>query len=150
MHKIYIDEGDFNIIYQIPHILYSSLISSIIKMIVTNLSLTEKAIIIFKEDKFNYKQKGLNLIKCLKIKFFLFFTVDFTLLLFFWYYLSSFCAVYRNTQIHLIKDTLISFVISLFYPFFLYLLPGIFRIISLKGENKECLYTFSKIIQLII
>ena len=31
MHKIYIDEGSFNFIYQIPQIIYSALISGVIK-----------------------------------------------------------------------------------------------------------------------
>ena len=50
---------------------------------------------------------------------------------------------------HLIKDTLTSFGLSLVYPFFLNLLPGILRISSLKTTNKEFMYKISKIIQLI-
>ena len=52
----------------------------------------------------------------------------------------------------MIKDTLISFSLSLLYPFGFNLLPGIFRIPSLNGNkrNRECLYKTSKIIQLII
>ena len=56
-----------------------------------------------------------------------------------------FCSIYVNTQIHLIKDTIISFAISLIYPFGIYLIPGIFRLSSLraKDKNQECLYKFS-------
>ncbi len=57
--------------------------------------------------------------------------------------------VYKNTQIYLIKDTLISFGTSMIYPFALYIIPGIFRIHSLKGKNKEYIYNFSKIVQII-
>ena len=59
-------------------------------------------------------------------------------------------AIYRNTQLHLLKDTLMSFVLSLIYPFALYLLPGIFRIPALSDEkkNKKCLYDFSKLLQI--
>ena len=35
MHKIYVDHGDFNFIYQIPQILFSTIIISIINIIVT-------------------------------------------------------------------------------------------------------------------
>ena len=83
------------------------------------------------------------------IKFILFFLISFLFLIFFWYYLSCFCAVYENTQIHLIKDTFISFGLSLLYPLGLYLLPGFFRIPSLKSKNKKCLYIISRLIQLI-
>ena len=74
------------------------------------------------------------------------------LLIVFWYYVGCFCAVYKNTQIHLISDTLISFSTSLLYPFVLYLLPGIFRIKSLKNNegNTETMYKISKIIQLCV
>ena len=60
-----------------------------------------------------------------------------------------FGVIYKNTQIHLLKDTLMSFGISLIIPFCLYLIPGLFRIPSLSnGKNKsECLYNFSKIFQ---
>ena len=42
MHKIYKDNGVFNIIFQIPQILYSSIITSVINIILKNLSLSEK------------------------------------------------------------------------------------------------------------
>ena len=85
-----------------------------------------------------------------KNKIYFFFILSFIFLIFFWYYLSCFCAVYRNTQIYLIEDTLISFATSLLYPFAIVSLPGLFRIPSLNdpNQNKEYLYNFSKIIQL--
>ena len=51
---------------------------------------------------------------------------------------------------HLLKDTLISIGLSLVFPFVIYLLPGIFRIpsLSIKNKKRECLYNFSKILQL--
>ena len=150
-HKIYVDKGNFNFIYQIPQILYSSLISSVINSIVSYLSLSEKSIIELKSDAFITGKKVRNLIDCLKVKFVLFFIIEFSLLLLFWYYLSCFCTVYKNTQIHLIKDTLISFGLSLFYPLLLYLIPGIFRIPSLRAKrgNSTYLYKISKVFQLV-
>ena len=71
MHKIYIDEGSFNLIYQIPQIIYSSVISNIIDIIIKYLSLTEKEVIKIKLVK---KHKSIDLkfnklFKILKIKF---------------------------------------------------------------------------------
>ena len=149
MHKIYEDNGIFNLIYQIPKILYSTIISLIINTIVKNLSLTEKNITkIIKERGDPFENLSIK-IKYLKIKFILFFILSFLFLLFFWYYISCFCAVYKNTQIHLIKDTLISFGLSLIYPLAINLIPGIFRIPSLNKNNRKILYNLSKIIQLI-
>ena len=45
MHKIYEDHGVFNFIYQLPQILYSTIITMVIKTILNLLSLTEKNII---------------------------------------------------------------------------------------------------------
>ena len=149
MHKIYEDEGNFNFIYQIPQILYSTIITSLINTVVKFLSLTEKNIIDLKNEKNNLIEKKSRLIKYLLIKFIIFFIFIFSFLILFWYYLSCFCAVYHNTQIHLLKDTLISFCLSLIYLFGLNLLPGIFRIPSIKYKNKKYIYTLSTIIQLI-
>ena len=151
MHKIYIDKGSYNFIYQIPQIVYSSIISGAINSIVSYFSLSEKNIILLKKAPFITEKNVVNLIKCLKIKFFVFFIIEFSLLFLFWYYLSCFCAVYINTQTHLFKDTLLSFGLSLIYPLLLYLLPVIFRITSLRAKNgnKECLYNISQILQII-
>ena len=53
------------------------------------------------------------------------------------YYVTAFGAVYTNTQMHLIKDTLISFGISMLYPFVVNIIPGILRIQALKAEKKD-------------
>ena len=44
MHKIYIDYGKYNIIQQIPQIIYSSLVSLIIEILIGILSFTDKNI----------------------------------------------------------------------------------------------------------
>ena len=152
MHKIYVDHGVFNFVYQIPNILYSTIISAIISFIIKFLSLSQKNIIKIKEIKtYEESSKYLSgLLKCLKIKFILYFILSFLLLILFWYYLGTFCAVYKNTQIYLLKDSLISFATSMIYPFIINLIPGLFRFPAIKYDknDKECLYKMSKIIQL--
>ena len=153
MHKIYEDNGSFDFIYHIPQIIYSTIISTVINTIVKTLSITEKNILKIKNEKDykNSKTLALKVLNCLKIKFICFYIFSFIFLIFFWYYLGCFCAVYKNTQKHLIKDTGVSFLLSLVYPFGINLLPGLFRIPSLKdkNKNKKCIYNLSKIIQLI-
>jgi len=153
MHKIYEDYGAFNFIYQLPRILYSTIISSAITLIVKNLALIESDIIEIKNNIniINNSEKLNKKLKWLKIKMNLFFIITFIFLIIFWFYLSCFGAVYKNTQIHLLKDTLLSFGLSLIYPFVLNILPGLFRIPALKKDTKvhNGLYNFSKIIQII-
>jgi len=149
LHRIYQEEGHFNFIYQIPQILYSSVISGIINIIIKYLALSQESIIKFKQekDKENLENKQKDLIKKLKIQFLCFFVLTFSLILFFWYYLACFCGIYINTQVHLIKDTLISFLTSLIYPFGFCLIPGIFRIYALKSEkgSRKLIYKFSSL-----
>ena len=120
MHKLFIDKGSYDFIYQIPQIMYSMLISSIFNIIVTSLSISEKIILSIKKCRKNIEEEIKKIIKCLKIKFILFFFVIFIFLLAFCYYISCFCLVYKNTQMTLLKDTLISFLFYLVYPFFYY------------------------------
>ena len=97
----------------------------------------------------NLSIKKRETLKVIKIKIALFFIITFLLLVTFWYYLACFGAVYKNTQLHLIKDTVINFAISMITPFGIYILPGIFRFCALKAKkkHKEFLYNFSKILQ---
>ena len=153
MHKVYVDRGIYNFVYQIPQILYSSIASAIINMILKNLSLSEKNIIELKQEKNEtaFLEKSRSISKYLFIKFLIFFILSILLLLFFWYFISCFCGVYVNTQIIFINNTFISFALSMVYPFGLNLLPGLFRIPALRDEKKEhnCLYKISEYIAII-
>ena len=150
IHKIYEDEGAFNFVYHIPQVLYSLIVSGVINALLSFLSSTQKNILQLKTEKYNLFMKSSKTIKCLKIKFILFFIFSFIFLIVFWLYLGCFCAVYRNSQIHLIKDTLISYGLGLIYPFGINLIPGYFRINSLRSPNKDkkCMYKISQILQL--
>ena len=153
MHQIYDDKGSFNFEYQLPQIAFSSLISAVITILVKILALSGGLIINFKKNKETKNLDGriTELNDKLKMKFLLYFILSTIFLLFFWYYISMFCAIYVNTQIHLIKDTLISFALSLVYPFVIYLIPGMFRIPALSNpkSNNNYLYKLSTFIQLI-
>ena len=161
MHKIYEDKGSYNFIYQLPQILYSSIISGLINFAVKKLALSQDAVLDYKsiEKQKNLKnikneeliRKEQNLNKKLKIKFGFYFIISTIIICFFWYYLGMFCAIYQNTQIHLIKDTLISYGLGFIYPFGIYLLPGMFRIPSLSNNNnkRKCCYDISKLLQMI-
>ena len=154
MHKVYVDQGVYNIIIQIPQILYSSVVSAVINSLLKLLSLSERNILVIKHEE-NLKEIK-NISKrnkiYLNIKFTLFFLVSNLLLLFFLYFISCFCGVYTNSQIILIKDTFFSFLLSMLYPFGLNLLPGMFRLPSLKAKTKDkkFLYKFSNFIALLL
>ena len=150
LHNIFSEQGRYNLLYQIPKTLYSTLISSIMTFILKRLSLSQNELIDIKKEQNQKKSRKMadKSKKCFKIKLYSFFSFGLVLLLFCWYYISAFAAVYINTQIHLIKDTLISFGISISYPFLINFIPGIFRLQSLKKNDRECLFKTGQIISL--
>ena len=146
MHKIYETKGSFNLEYQLPKIIYSSLISLVLNILLKTLALSNNAIINFKNDKSkdDIDKRKVELENNLKIKFILYFILSFIFLLFFWYYISMFGAIYPNTQYHLLKDALISFGLSLIYPLGIYLLPGILEfMLYLTLKRTENFYIIS-------
>ena len=151
MHKLYEDEGKYDILYQIPQMLYSTIISQIMSSLLEKLSLFQDDIINLKEKKDigDIKKEIKRIIKYIKIKCLLLFIFGIILFITFWYYISAFCSVYYNTQIPLIKDNFISFFTSMIYPFLLYLLPCIFRFVALRNKSK-CLYIMSNFVTIII
>ena len=119
-------------------------------IILNKLTISEVQILDMKKEK--DKKKFLELANGiknkLKIKLIIFLVLSSTLMLFFWYFISCFCAAFGNTQHLLISDTFISFLTSMIYPFGLKLLPGIIRIPSLRAPKKDKKYLY-KISQLL-
>jgi len=75
MHKLYIDKGNFDLLYQIPQIIYSTLISKFIDTFIRSLALSQDNIVELKQVK-NKKHlmiKQNKLLSKLKTKFTLFF-----------------------------------------------------------------------------
>ena len=135
MHKMFLDYGKYNFIQQIPQIIYSTIISQLIEIFLCYLSLTDKHFYQVKECKKVSKKSMLGIMKCIQIKICFFFVFTSVIFIFYWYLVTCFCAVYQNTQIAFIKDSLLSFVLSISIPFGLYLIPSFLRIISLKVKK---------------
>ena len=146
MNDIYYKKGKYDLFYQLPQIIYSSIISCFTIFILKKLSLVQsEAINLVKEkNQAKIQQK----IKSFKCKMTIFFIYGITLLLFFWYYITAFGAVYKNTQKHLITDTIFSFLMSMSYPFIYIWIPTILRIKSLETKDRPYMYKFSKFLSL--
>ena len=154
MHKVYKDNGKYDLIYKIPQLIYSVILSTLIRAILRALCLSENNFLELK-TKFKGKtndtiEKSEKILSNLKFKFALFFIFSTLLMILFWYYISCFCAVFINTQIILIKDSIFSFFLSNCYVFGLNLITGLFRIYSLrKGKDKEVLYKISQFLEIL-
>ena len=93
MHNIVEVEGKFNILYQLPKIIYSSLISSIINKIIIYLALTESNLIELKNQIKSKSKTIKDFVIIIIIKLMLFFITGFILLIVSWYYVSCFCVL---------------------------------------------------------
>ena len=153
IHQIYQNEGKYDLVCALPRIILSFIISYIIILVIKFFSLTERQLLeIRKQTNYTNANKIARKIKkyfCMK--YIIFYLLSFLFLILLWYYLSSFCAVYQNSQVFLIINTIISFGLSLLYPFIINIIPAIFRIYSLKDPkgNKECFFKVSKFLQFI-
>ena len=139
MNNIYTLNGRYDLIYRIPQLLYSFFIWLLINILLKELSLTDRQFLSIKNEN-NYillREKASKIRKNVKIRIIIFYLISSLCMFFFWYFISCFCAVYKNTQKILIYDTLVSFGFLLIYPFGFYLLPGLFRIPSLRSSKKD-------------
>ena len=156
IQQIYKDKGSFNFVYQIPAIIYSTLISFLLNIIIKYFSLTGDDINEVKEEKRkepkNFLAKAIKIVTKIKIKFAVFYILAPLILLFLGFYICCFCGVYNNSQLHLIKDALFSLLFSVISPFFTLLLPGILRISALRSDkkNKKWLYKISKVLEMFL
>ena len=148
MHRMFLDYGKYNFLLQITQIIISTVISQIMEVFICFLSLTDKHFYEFKNMQKKDKDKMLSILQCVERKITLFYIITFIMFAFYWYSIACFCAVYRNTQIAFIKNSLSSFALGLLYPFILYLFPALLRIISLKADKAKlsCLYKTSDLI----
>ena len=151
LHQIYLDGGKYNFSYFLPQIIYSFIISNTIIIVLKYFCLSERNLLEIKnvENPDEISDKADSVKRCLLIKYIIFYISSLVFLIVFWYYLSSFCAVYQNTQIYLAINAILSFIISCIYPLIFNLLPSFLRINALKNKHNEFLYNVSKIMQLL-
>ena len=117
-------------------ILYSTIVSLIIEILIGILSYTDINIYQVRQIEKATIDKIEIILKKIKIKLLIFFIITFLLFLFYWYFISAFCAVYNNTQIIYIKDFISSFCIGLLYPFIIQLVFALIRIFTLREKTK--------------
>ena len=148
MHKIFLNYGKYNFIQQIPQIVYTTIVSQLLEIFLSFLSLTDSHIYKIKNTNKPTKIMVLKILRCLQLKLLYFFIFTFIIFGLYWYIVTAFCAVYQNTQIIFLKDSLSSFLLGLLYPFVLYLLPTALRILSLRQSKLglKCIYKLSDII----
>ena len=131
-------------------IFISIILASILKSIMFILTLTDTDVIDIKDTTHMSREEKTNraLVK-VTTKSTLFFIINFIIMGFFWIYAGSFGIVFKNTQIYLLMDGVVTFCGVLTLPLLFCLLPAALRMVALNGKKQECLYKFSQFLELI-
>jgi len=151
MYKKNMQSEDFTFVQKIPQILFTLVANHIIEVILCYLSMTDTHVYqikaLPKDEKIG--EKVLDIMDCMKRKLTGFFVLTFLLFLFYWYFISAFCAVYQNTQVIFLRDSGISILTSYIEPFIIYGVTALLRIISLARccrRRMGCVYKLSDLI----
>ena len=154
MHRKYTENQDLTFAQKLPQYIFTLIVSHVLEVIICFLGMTDTDIYEIKalpsRDKKN-SEKIVDILSKIKKKLASFFCFTFILFLFFWYFISAFCAVYQNTQTIFLRDSMISFAVSLIDPFLIYGFTSLLRFISLTKVCKKkccggCLYKTSDLI----
>ena len=150
-HKLFMSGVHYYFNYQVLQIILSVIITYVLEVFLCYVTFTDRYIYEIKNFYKNEKNndKIFKILNYIRIKLIIFFIVSFIILLFYWYFISAFCAVYPNTQKIYFLDCTISFLIFSSIPFVVYALTTILRLIALQDAEKKrckCLYKLSRYI----
>ena len=97
--------------------------------------------------KLKIENEVLKILKCLKIKIIYYIISEFIFMLFFFYYVTAFCAVYNSTQISWLLDCVSSYVLSLIITLSVSIIFSLFYKLSIRYEMKVlykiCIFVYS-------
>ena len=147
MRAIYIYKGNTNAAVHIPNIILSSLCCLIASLIIRFVSLNEREIskITLLNDERERRQLADKMKGISKVKLIVMYAISGALLFLFWYYVSAFCAVFKNSQGHYFTNVLVAFILCNLWPCVISLIPALLRNKALNSGN-ETLYKVSQII----
>ena len=132
----------------IDNTVYSSILSCVFLMILKLLCLTHNSVRKLRKikDVNKAREESVCVFRCIKLRIFIYFILSFAFIIGFGFYVISFCAIFENTQVTIINSTFTSWVISLAYPFIIFLFASCIRSLSFACESK-CLYGIKQILQ---
>ena len=148
----YYNNGKFDIFSGILKSIYSFLVTLVITCLLSIL-INSKSDIVNTIRNRTYKMEYLRQVnsklKKLRNKLIVYYIILIVLGTGFLYYVSAFCAVYRNTQKYWLIGCLETFIMDFLCLFGICLFLSLFRYISLQRRIK-CLYNLSRLINIFI
>lgn len=148
--KNYESNGNLSFLTTLPKVLISCVGSVIISTILTLISSYHSKLEKIKNDKSitDIGKKMLSFLTLTKCKLITYFIIIFILMLFFWYFVTAFCALYPKYQYLWLMDSLKSLCLSMLFPFLFAFVIVIFRYVGIK-KKKSCCYCFSKAVNIV-
>ena len=149
MRKLYIYKGNTNAAVHVSNIVLSSLCSLIASIIVRFVCLNERDIQKVLSAKYLQERKKLaeRSRKIASIKLYILYGLSGLLIMLCWYYVSAFCAVFKNSQKNYLINFFICFVVCNLWPVVTCFIPTIMRKAALEKYN-ETLYKASQIVSI--
>ena len=132
----------------IANTVYSSILANALLIILKLICLTHNSVrqLRKKKDVELAKIESVCVLRCIKVRIIIYYILSFAFLLVFGFYVLSFCAIFENTQIELVKSTFTSWLISLLYPFIICFITSLIRSAAKKCKS-SCLNGVKKIMQ---
>ena len=132
----------------IANTVYSSILANALLIILKLICLTHNSIRKFRKmkDVNSAQEQSACVLRCAKARIIIYYILSFAFLLVFGFYVLSFCAIFENTQIELVKSTFTSWLISLLYPFVLCFITSIIRSAAF-GCKSNCLNFIKRLLQ---
>ena len=151
IHNIYINEGKYKIGYHFLSIFGAFVISVIlIKLIQLWITFNRRKSLKMKLMKryTDSKNEILKMIEKYTLNIKIFFPISFIIIIFFCYYVSVVCAVYRYSHKYLIVNWILCIIFHFIYSLILNIIPTILRFLSLKEKtvSKKKMFTASRIL----
>jgi len=149
MRALYIYKGNANAAVHVPNIILSSICSFIAGLIVRYVCLNERDIskVLSETHPTDREAMAKKVKKSSNVKLIILYAVSGLLILLCWYYVSAFCAIFKNSQKNYLINFFICFLVCNLWPFVTCWIPTIMRRKALD-RNNECLYKASQIVSI--
>ena len=146
---LYIYQGNINTYIHLSNIILSSFCSHIVYLITRYVFQNKRDIFTITNERNNEKRKvlALNAKRKTIIKLYILYGISAVIIIFCWYYVSAFCAVFKNSQKNYLINFFFGFFIYNLWPFFISIISTIMIKKSLDYKF-ECLYKVNQILSL--
>ena len=149
IRAIYTYKGNTDAAVHVTNVVLSSVCSIIMSFIIRLVALNDRDIskILSEKDPVQRNDKIELTKRSLNIRALIFYGISIVIVGVCWYYVSAFCAVFKNSQGHYFINTAVAFIVCNLWPFVTSGISAGLRKLSLNKKSPG-LYKFSQIVSL--